>query len=56
MSTEAPIPTREEALGSAARLLRTAETETDRGLMERYTDLAGTWLVLASLLMDGADT
>ncbi|MBX6387326.1 MAG: hypothetical protein IRZ07_30840 [Microbispora sp.] len=49
-STEAP--TRDQAMANAARLLHTAEAETDRDLMERYTNLAEAWLGYASLLAD----
>lgn len=43
-------PNLDEALRNAARLLRAAETETDRGLMERLEKLADSWIGLASLL------
>lgn len=42
-------PTCDEALGNAARLLRAAENETDRGLMERYEKLADSWLGYANI-------
>ncbi|TQN30617.1 hypothetical protein FHX37_0499 [Haloactinospora alba] len=48
----APVPTREEALATAARLLRDAEMIQDRGLMELYTEMANGWLSLASVLQD----
>lgn len=46
------MPTAEEAIRNAARLLRTAETETDRALMERLDAMAQTWLNIASLLSE----
>ncbi|MFJ4009453.1 hypothetical protein [Streptomyces sp. NPDC090026] len=46
-------PTVEQALGNAARLLEQAEIEmTNLPLMERYDDLACSWLSLANLLME----
>ncbi|GAA1766215.1 hypothetical protein [Streptomonospora arabica] len=45
-------PTRDEALANAARLLREAELIQDRGLMERYTEMANSWLTIASVLQD----
>jgi hypothetical protein len=44
-------PTLNEALCNAARLLRAAEADTDRGLMERFEKLADSWIGLASLLI-----
>lgn len=44
------VPTREQALAHAARLLNAAETETDRDLMGRYNSLADSWIGYASLL------
>lgn len=41
-----------EAREHAVRLLTQAETETDRGLMERYTALADSWLALAEHLVE----
>ena len=46
------VPTVDEAIGNAARLLRNAESETDRALMERLDEMASTWLNLAHLLME----
>lgn len=42
-------PTCDEAIVNAARLLRNAEAETDRHLMERYEKLADSWLTLAAI-------
>ncbi|WP_164986186.1 hypothetical protein [Streptomyces roseicoloratus] len=42
----------EEALQSAVRLLRAAETETNLALMERLDQLACSWLAIANLLME----
>lgn len=42
-------PSCDEALANAARILRNAETETDRHLMERYEKLADSWLSLAAI-------
>ncbi len=49
---EAKPPTCDEALINAARLLRNAEGETDRHLMERYEKLADSWLSLAGIQRD----
>lgn len=49
MSARTQVPTRAEALANAARLLNTAEDETDRGLMERYTEIALAWVSIADL-------
>ncbi len=46
---ETKPPTCDEALANAARLLRNAEGETDRHLMERYEKLADSWLGLAGI-------
>lgn len=40
------------AVENAARLLRAAEMETDLAKMERYSDLADSWLAMASLLIE----
>lgn len=46
------MPTADDAITNAARLLRAAEAETDRALMERLDAMAQTWLNIASLLAD----
>lgn len=47
------IPTSDQALANAARLLERAEIElTNLPLMSQYEDLARSWLTLASLLAD----
>jgi len=47
------MPTADQALEHAARLLEKAEMEiTNIPLMERYDDLACSWLTLASLLTE----
>lgn len=46
-------PTAEQALANAARLLESAELElTNQPLMERYEDLASTWVRMAELLTE----
>ncbi len=45
---EAP-PSCDAALCHAARLLYAAESETDRGLMERLEKLADSWLGVAAI-------
>lgn len=42
-------PDADTALANAARLLHTAEMETDRQLMQRYTDIADAWVSVAGL-------
>ncbi|MGH3319505.1 MAG: hypothetical protein ACRDN9_04880 [Streptosporangiaceae bacterium] len=42
----------QEAVDSAVRLLRQAETETDRDLMKLYDSMADTWVMLARLLYE----
>lgn len=49
-TTVATPITVETALTEAARLLRTVEMETDRGLMERYEKLADSWSNIAAIL------
>lgn len=44
------VPTVEECLGNASRLLRNAETTTDLALMERLEGLSDSWRALAHLL------
>lgn len=46
------VPTSQEALGNAARLLRAAEMETNLALMERLEALADSWVDVARLAMD----
>lgn len=47
------MPTSDQALANAARLLERAEIElTNLPLMSHYDDLAGSWLTLANLLME----
>lgn len=46
-------PTAEEALDNAARLLESAELEmTNLPLMERYDELACSWLTYANLVVE----
>lgn len=46
-------PTAEQALDNAARLLEAAELEmTNLPLMERYDELANTWLTYAGLSVE----
>ncbi|MCB5168008.1 hypothetical protein LG634_24670 [Streptomyces bambusae] len=46
-------PTAEQALANAARLLEAAEMElTNQPLMERYEELASTWVRMAELLTE----
>ncbi|MFI8360723.1 hypothetical protein ACIGD1_11245 [Streptomyces sp. NPDC085612] len=46
-------PTAEQALDNAARLLEAAELElTNLPLMERYDELASSWLHYAGLAVD----
>lgn len=52
MPTDDEMPTTDEAIRNAARLLRQAETQTDSALMERLDDMAQTWLNIASLLSE----
>ncbi len=48
--TGAPLPTTDEALGHACRLLHNAEMQTDRDLMGLQTELADSWVSVAELL------
>lgn len=48
LPAQAP-PTQAEARAEAGRLLRAAEHTLDRELMARYTELAQSWINLASL-------
>lgn len=50
----ADVPTRDQALANAARLLSWAENTTDLALMERITELGNSWLTLGAVL-DGHD-
>lgn len=43
-------PTKNEALATAARLLRDAEMLADRELMKLYTEMANSWLSIASVI------
>lgn len=53
MSHPASPPTAQQALANSARLLEAAEMElTNPGLMERYEELASTWLRMAELLTE----
>lgn len=45
----------DDAVRHACRLLSQAEMETDRMLMERYGQLADSWLSLADLLRANDD-
>lgn len=47
------VPTKDEALANAARLLEWAEVEVDLARMERLTELGNSWLSLASVIQDG---
>lgn len=49
--TETEILSVEVALANSVRLLRIAEMETDRQLMERFERLADSWANVAALLM-----
>ncbi len=44
------LPTPEEALAEGIRILRAAEVETDRQLMEQYGELADSWIMIANIL------
>lgn len=44
------LPTPEDAMRNAVRLLRSAEMLTDRQLMERYEKLADSWITVAGVL------
>jgi hypothetical protein len=46
------LPTREEAIGNAVRLLRAAENETDRSLMDHLQRLAEIWIAVADQQRD----
>ncbi len=41
-------PTPDECFANSARLLRNAEMETDRDLMDKYDTLSRTWMMLGS--------
>ncbi|MBB4935665.1 hypothetical protein F4561_006574 [Lipingzhangella halophila] len=43
------LPTRDQALSHAVRLLHWAEAETDLAKMERVTELADVWAGIAGL-------
>lgn len=45
-------PTAEQALDNAARLLEAAELETNLAVMERYDELACTWLTYAGIVVE----
>lgn len=45
------LVTVDTALANAARLLRNAEGETDRHLMERIEKLADSWVSIAGILV-----
>ncbi|WP_431870827.1 hypothetical protein [Nocardiopsis eucommiae] len=42
----------DDAIANAARLLRAAEMEMDLAKMKAYTNLADSWLGMASLLIE----
>jgi hypothetical protein len=44
------LPSAEQALAEAIRILRVAEGETDRQLMERYERMADSWIMIANIL------
>lgn len=46
----AGLPTADQALSEAVRILRAAENETDRQLMERFERLADSWIMIANIL------
>lgn len=48
---QAELVTVDTALANAARLLRNAEGETDRHLMERIEKLADSWVSIAGILV-----
>lgn len=43
------VPTADEAIAHAARILRAAEGELDRQMMERLTHMADVWVQVASI-------
>jgi hypothetical protein len=45
------VPTVDECLANAARLLRAAELETNLALMERLERLADSWVSAAGLIL-----
>ena len=51
MDTQA-VPTCDEAVANAARLLRNAEVTTDLALVERLDEMALTWVRIAELQND----
>lgn len=44
-----------EAIDNAARLLRNAESETDREMMGKLDDLARSWIAIGELLAEHED-
>lgn len=46
------LPSVDDALTQAVRLLRNAELETNLVLMERLEGLAASWITVAGFLMD----
>lgn len=42
-------PTEEQALARAARLLEMCEDETDRSLVEAWTEMATQWVSIAAI-------
>lgn len=50
------LPTAEQALAEAIRILRMAEMETDRQLMERYERMADSWIMIANILFAHRET
>lgn len=47
------MPSAEQAIANAARLLERAEIElTNQPLMQRLDELAGSWLQIAQLVME----
>lgn len=45
-------PAYQQCMANAARILRYAEGEMDLAKMDKYTELAQTWINLASLYQD----
>lgn len=47
---DSTVPSFDEAIGNAARLLREAELESDLHRMERLDEIAATWTTVAGLI------
>ncbi len=55
MTTPSDVPTVDECVGNAARLLRQAEMTTDLALMERLEGVSDSWRALAGLLHERSE-